>query len=121
MSKKLESISSLVQEVYSQTLRDQLSHGYLFGGYRDNDEPTEEERARWRRHRENESAFWTAQEKKHADNPIMQLHHRRFEACQGCDYGGYEAEPPDWPCRTVRLVCTGDPDFEFKDDNVVDS
>jgi hypothetical protein len=125
MTKKLEHISSLVKEMYEQPLRDQLNHGYLFGGYRDNDEPTEEERARWRRRRENENAFWAAQEKKHADNPIMQLHCRNETTfggtCEGCDYGGYEGESPEWPCRTVRLVCTGDPDFEFKDDNVIDS
>jgi hypothetical protein len=24
--------------------------------------------------------------------------------CGGCDYAGYEAEPPIWPCRTYRLV-----------------
>lgn len=24
--------------------------------------------------------------------------------CPGCDYSGYEGEPPEWPCRTVRLV-----------------
>lgn len=24
--------------------------------------------------------------------------------CAGCDYSGYEAESPDWPCRTVDVV-----------------
>lgn len=25
-------------------------------------------------------------------------------ACRGCDYSGWEAEPIDWPCRTVKTV-----------------
>lgn len=24
--------------------------------------------------------------------------------CVGCDFEGYEAESPDWPCRTAELV-----------------
>jgi hypothetical protein len=24
--------------------------------------------------------------------------------CKGCDYGGYEAEDPAWPCRTAAIV-----------------
>jgi hypothetical protein len=24
--------------------------------------------------------------------------------CNGCDYGGMESEPPEWPCRTYTLV-----------------
>lgn len=24
--------------------------------------------------------------------------------CKGCDFGGYDAEPPDWPCPTAVLV-----------------
>lgn len=27
-----------------------------------------------------------------------------YPECQGCDYAGYEAEPPRYPCRTVQLV-----------------
>lgn len=27
-----------------------------------------------------------------------------FVSCTGCDYGGYEGEPPAYPCRTVELV-----------------
>lgn len=27
---------------------------------------------------------------------------RRY--CKGCDWGGYEGEAPDWPCRTWRLL-----------------
>jgi hypothetical protein len=24
--------------------------------------------------------------------------------CAGCDFDGYEAESPDWPCRTIEAV-----------------
>lgn len=24
--------------------------------------------------------------------------------CAGCDYSGWESEPPSWPCRTVLLI-----------------
>jgi hypothetical protein len=24
--------------------------------------------------------------------------------CEGCDFDGYEAESPEWPCRTVATV-----------------
>lgn len=24
--------------------------------------------------------------------------------CEGCDYGGHDGAPPEWPCSTVRLV-----------------
>lgn len=24
--------------------------------------------------------------------------------CEGCEFGGYEAEPPGWPCRTTIVV-----------------
>lgn len=27
-----------------------------------------------------------------------------FNRCEGCDWEGYEGEPPSWPCRTVRLI-----------------
>jgi hypothetical protein len=36
---------------------------------------------------------------------IARLHSpddRRY--CKGCDWGGYEGEAPDWPCRTWRLL-----------------
>jgi len=40
---------------------------------------------------------------------ILDLHARdeadaMFPECLGCDYGGYEGEPPVWPCRTVELI-----------------
>ena len=27
-----------------------------------------------------------------------------YPYCQGCDFSGYEAEEPSWPCRTIRLL-----------------
>lgn len=24
--------------------------------------------------------------------------------CEGCDFGGYDAEAPDWPCRTIGAL-----------------
>lgn len=42
---------------------------------------------------------------------ILNLHAPDVDAqwsqeCPGCDFGGYEGEPPDWPCRTVRALAT---------------
>lgn len=28
--------------------------------------------------------------------------------CRGCDFDGYECEPPSWPCSTAALVYTAD-------------
>jgi hypothetical protein len=40
------------------------------------------------------------------DRAILDLHalSEQYGICQGCDFGGAEAEEPDWPCRTVRLI-----------------
>ena len=27
-----------------------------------------------------------------------------YPECDGCDYGGYDGEPPEWPCRTVLAL-----------------
>lgn len=39
---------------------------------------------------------------------ILTLHHPHAgylqEECAGCDYEGYEGEPPEWPCRTYQLI-----------------
>jgi hypothetical protein len=36
---------------------------------------------------------------------ILDLHSvDKYGECGGCDFGGYEAEPPEWPCRTVTAV-----------------
>jgi hypothetical protein len=35
---------------------------------------------------------------------ILDLHCEERGECQGCDFGGYEGEPPDWPCTTVVTV-----------------
>lgn len=44
---------------------------------------------------------------------VLDLHHEQgmyresgypWPTCDGCDMDGYEAEPPEWPCRTVQAV-----------------
>lgn len=40
---------------------------------------------------------------------MLDLHSCDTEAdwsaeCAGCDFGGYESEAPEWPCRTVILL-----------------
>lgn len=30
-----------------------------------------------------------------------------WPSCTGCDYAGYEGEPPEWPCRTVEVIAEG--------------
>ena len=29
---------------------------------------------------------------------------RYAQECEGCDFSGFEGEPPAWPCRTVDLI-----------------
>lgn len=31
---------------------------------------------------------------------------RGIGECAGCDFGGWEAEAPEWPCPTVRLIAS---------------
>ena len=38
---------------------------------------------------------------------VLDLHSRgtsHYPECAGCDYSGYEGEPPEWPCRTVETI-----------------
>ena len=40
---------------------------------------------------------------------VLDLHNfdrkaRYSTTCEGCDFAGYEGDPPDWPCRTVDLI-----------------
>lgn len=42
---------------------------------------------------------------------VLELHAPTFDGnpdpspmCNGCDFTGYEADPPFWPCRTYELV-----------------
>lgn len=35
---------------------------------------------------------------------VLDLHKRDDGQCAGCDYSGYEGEPPGWPCRTIEAV-----------------
>lgn len=39
--------------------------------------------------------------------PVVEREHPKIPnepTCAGCDYQGWESEPPSWPCRTVRAV-----------------
>lgn len=33
--------------------------------------------------------------------PVAEYGH---DICEGCDYSGYEGEPPEWPCRTIETI-----------------
>lgn len=35
---------------------------------------------------------------------VLDLHHDDDGVCRGCDWDGFETEPPQWPCSTVRAV-----------------
>jgi hypothetical protein len=41
---------------------------------------------------------------------LLKLHEPRWVGygtryeCRGCEFQGYEAESPDWPCETVTVV-----------------
>lgn len=49
------------------------------------------------------------------NSPVLELHwpNDRKE-CVGCDFSGYEGEPPSWPCRTWNLVMHDNPDYRFE-------
>lgn len=36
---------------------------------------------------------------------VLDLHQADRFGCLGDDYGGYEGESPEWPCRTVSTIC----------------
>lgn len=36
---------------------------------------------------------------------VLDLHREdEWHECRGCDVGGHDGGPPDWPCRTVELI-----------------
>lgn len=72
--------------------------------------PSTEDASRWRAEREAREA---RQDARHAElltaggvvAAIAGLHSPdEHRSCEGCDYGGYEAEAPEWPCRTWDLL-----------------
>jgi hypothetical protein len=81
-------------------------------------EPTPEERAEMdreaaesqRREAEREAKLAAARDQLAAiTDPLaratLDLHHEDERGdCEGCDFAGYECEPPEWPCRTTVLV-----------------
>jgi hypothetical protein len=81
-------------------------------------EPTPAERAEHERHRAEYERLVAEREAKLAaararlagivEEPartILNLHHEdEGEACQGCEFDGWEAEPPVWPCITTVTI-----------------
>lgn len=103
----------MLKEIYAPVLMQHVEStrrlGYSLFGLT---EPTPEEMEHYKDKQDKRRVYWADQSELHADNPIMQLHSQNSHGeCQGCDYSGMEGEPPDWPCRTVALICTGDPDY----------
>lgn len=37
---------------------------------------------------------------------VLDLHANVDRMCDGCEFGGYEAERPSWPCATIDAVAT---------------
>jgi hypothetical protein len=85
------------------------AHDLLMGA-----EPTPEERDRHERAKAEREAYEAAradfattlhEQSAQWGRVILNLHamdeHGR---CAGCDVSGYEAEQPEWPCRTVHLL-----------------
>lgn len=35
---------------------------------------------------------------------VLNIHWNEDGYCRGCEFGGYEAEPPTWPCSTTTSV-----------------
>jgi hypothetical protein len=87
-----------------------LDHGLV--------EPTPEERAQAehdaavaeQRRAEHDAALAVAREQlagivEEPARTILDLHRENERGeCEGCDFGGYEAERPYWPCITVRTI-----------------
>lgn len=81
-------------------------------------EPTPEERAimdanlaayNLRKQAATEALPWFISALHEVTNPVaravLDLHKADGRGqCEGCDWGGYEGEPPGWPCRTIEAV-----------------
>jgi hypothetical protein len=37
---------------------------------------------------------------------VLDLHANVDQMCAGCEFGGYEAERPSWPCATTDAIAT---------------
>lgn len=82
-------------------------------------EPTDEDRERWRKRAEERAAEYRAALARHDEllatttglrHAILGLHapvpksYGDEHECRGCELNGYDAEHPDWPCRTYELA-----------------
>lgn len=80
-------------------------------------EPTSDELAWIREYNAKWNAWQDRQDERHQlaaealrsagelEQRLVDLHSPNdYGECGGCDFGGYEGEPPTWPCRTVALL-----------------
>lgn len=44
----------------------------------------------------------------HSPPPLDPKWVRSYLTCRGCDVEGWEADEPEWPCRTAQIVYTAD-------------
>lgn len=77
------------------------------------DEQSDADRARWHAERVEAWRLYDAARPALAAitdplaRAVLDLHHAdtvEHPQCQGCEFDGYDAEPPAWPCATVRIV-----------------
>ncbi len=99
---------NFLPEVYAKGIYEQLKQGSSLRAAMDT--RTDEEReAAGARHRAKMQVWVAAQEAlaaltDGAARVVLDLHHRTPEGCAGCDFGGWESEPPEYPCRTVYAI-----------------
>src|SRR6478752_1978539 len=108
-----EDFEKILKEIYEPVLRKNILE--TFGGFKEFTTEQQAQYDKWVAERKDwEEKFQRAYELMSVENPVLQLHKKDGSYCEGCDYGGYEGEPPEWPCRTVLLIITGDANFHFE-------
>jgi hypothetical protein len=102
-------MSGFISEAWGKDLADGLRESMLKNLEFWFPPSTEEERARWAREKA------AAQPRLHKamaglrtlddlERELVELHCDDDGKCAGCDFSGFEADPPDWPCRTVQHI-----------------
>ena len=102
--------SAFRPEVWSNQMVQQLRQAYVYASL---NAPDPEATAQYKAKREAErAALLVRLGHAHTElRPIIALHTPdKWGECQGCDYGGYEGEKPDWPCSTIDLILEGLPE-----------
>lgn len=102
-------LNRLLPAIYEKMIVDQIKGWEGVNKWMGLPEPTEEQKERY--HQRCLKAAETMTEYIGLDDRIAQLHTPHgwregwlFAQCQGCDFGGFEGEMPDWPCRTALIV-----------------